>query len=157
MAIEIVDFPNNGDFPLQNVSSPEGKSHNLIWTPALMAQHGGFLTDAYVKPVTADQTQAKSYDLMELMPAQYSTNGCKGEFGTLLTRSNVVDGTYIYIYIYIELVHGVYNLSTYINIPTIIISQFYHHCFFVSWVSPSHHFGSASFISSPHMFPIVFP
>ena len=26
MAIEIVDFPiKNGDFPLQNVSSPEGK------------------------------------------------------------------------------------------------------------------------------------
>ena len=30
MAIEIVDFPiKNGDFPLQNVSSPEGISINI--------------------------------------------------------------------------------------------------------------------------------
>ena len=32
MAIEIVDFPiKNGDFPWQNVSSPEGNQLGCIW------------------------------------------------------------------------------------------------------------------------------
>ena len=35
MAIEIVDFPNkNGDFPLQNVSSPEG----MHWGKSLIGE-----------------------------------------------------------------------------------------------------------------------
>jgi hypothetical protein len=51
-------------------------NHTILFKPQLswpnMVAYGKmFLTDAYVKPVTADQTQAKSYDLMELMPAQY--------------------------------------------------------------------------------------
>ena len=34
MAIEIVDFPiKNGDFPWQNVSSPEGKSKIVLVHP----------------------------------------------------------------------------------------------------------------------------
>ena len=49
-------------------------NHTILFKPQLswpnMVAYGKmFLTDAHVKPV-ADQTQAKSYDLMEFMPAQ---------------------------------------------------------------------------------------
>ena len=59
-----------------NIHNVHQMNHTILFEPQLswpnMVAYGKmFLTDAYVKPVTADKTQAKSYDLMELMPAQY--------------------------------------------------------------------------------------
>ena len=47
-------------------------AHNLIRAPAIMARHG--LTNGlrqHVQLLTAYETQGKSYDLMEFIPAQY--------------------------------------------------------------------------------------
>ena len=42
MAIEIVDFPiKKGDFPWQNVSSPEGKARKLVENPTKISKSGG--------------------------------------------------------------------------------------------------------------------
>ena len=75
MAIEIVDFPiKNGDFPWQNVSSPEGRfpTQHLI-KPKKTWQHAGS---------TAHQREGTDVTLR--VPCQDATRGMWGEWETVL-------------------------------------------------------------------------
>ena len=48
MAIEIVDFPiEHGDFPWQNVSSPEGNHVSAVWQSSPPKQNIAMLIDVW--------------------------------------------------------------------------------------------------------------